>query len=442
MSYKNYIKRTLCVFSALVMVVSSSTGVSAFSDEDIFGLSDIPPFVNNEATYCSETDGGIVDDPSSSGNLETIYNFLLTKGLSAIQAAAITGNIAVESAGATNPLIVEIHPSANLPSSTDKPASLPIVGGWPGGQTRQPGWGLIQWTPASKFVTIAKALDIPEPHDLKAQLEVIWYHMVDTTPTGRTNFNAKFSSITDLEEATEVFMTDFLAPYAPSNHYEERLAAAQSALDQFGHNVPQVSLNNNGCFVGGSIGDPGATPGDSSGIVATALKYAWPTQTFKLQLKPEYKAAIDKAKANGENVNGYGRGGPSSLDGVDCHIYVKRVLRDSGADTSYSTDHSISTGMNYMSSSSKYEEYRPTSEEKLVPGTVIGYYVPGTAPGQPGRHILLYVGPNSYLQGGIKVAESSLPNYSPQAGWTDPMGGPFKNYHRYFRVVNAVDGAM
>ncbi len=424
---KHVLSRLVFVLVSITVLTLAPIYDTAAINLDIYSQNNIPPLFDDEAVACSASGSGTL---VGGENLEKIYNFLIAKGLKPIHAAAAVGNIATESAGAADPLIVERLAGSGLPFSTNDPSSLPVVSGWPGGQTRQPGWGLIQWTPSKKFEQIIKDNNLPatKPYELAAQLEVIWWHIEDTTPTGRTDFYDKFTATTNLKDATEIFMTDYEAPGVP--HFESRLANAQAALDDYGDGDPSAagSLSSNGCYTGSGAA------ADATGVVAKALEYAWPDQRNTLTLKPEYADAIRTAKANGENVNGYGRGGQSSLDGVDCHIFVKRVMRDSGADPDYSTDYSIDQGMTYMSNSNKYIEYTPQSQTDLVPGTIIGYNI-GVSAGQPGRHMLIYVGKNDVLQNGIEVAEASLPDKAPRAGWTDPMGGPYKDAHRYFRLA-------
>lgn len=346
-------------------------------------------------------------------NLEMVFNDMLRRGLTPILAAAVTGNIAVESAGAEDPLIVERHPNINLdiPKSTNDPESLPVVGGWPGGQTRQPGWGLIQWTPAGKFVNFAEDLNLSKPYELGAQLDVIWWHLEDTTPTGRSNFLERFKTYDELNEATEVFMTDFLAPHQNYSHLDSRIAAARSVLDLHGDNLPSEGA----CI-----------SSDLNGIAELALEYTWPEARNNPRNNEAYAKATAEAQSKGEYI------GPTDMPGIDCHAFVTRVIRNSGADPVYNENFGGIPGMvQYMSSSPKYEEQFPETENDLRRGDIVVIYGGGEI-GSANRHIYLYVGENDKLQGDHStVAEANWRISAPRSGWAPPM----RENHRYFRIV-------
>lgn len=136
----------------------------------------------------------ICEDPSSAislrggENLEKIFNFFIDKGLSPVQAAGIVGNIVQESGG--DPLLIQ-----------------------GGGQTENPleaggaGWGIIQWTPAGKVLGLATeaGLDSSKIHTLETQLELVWWHMNNTSPSGTQNFINVYKNATDVKQAALLF---------------------------------------------------------------------------------------------------------------------------------------------------------------------------------------------------------------------------------------------
>ena len=149
-----------------------------------------------------------------------------------MHAAAVIGNLKQEN-GSFNPERVEgnnKHPE--LPTTTTDPTSLPVVDGWYGGQTRQPGWGIAQWTPSSKIVDIAKTVNITTPiQDLLTQLNIVWAEMDGTTtsPVGYSgNFLTDFKATANITDATEFFRAKFEGGTAGS-----RLQYAQEFLVRY-----------------------------------------------------------------------------------------------------------------------------------------------------------------------------------------------------------------
>lgn len=147
-------------------------------------------------------------------NLEKIYNYFVSKGLLAEQAAGIVGNISVESGG--------------------DPENIQD----PGGRTKDPssitaGWGLIQWTPGSKILGLLRDANISTPvHELSTQLELVWWHMNNTSPTGVQNMYREFQAITDVETATIEFEDKVEGAGTPN--IEVRIERAKEALRQYG----------------------------------------------------------------------------------------------------------------------------------------------------------------------------------------------------------------
>jgi N-acetylmuramoyl-L-alanine amidase len=118
-------------------------------------------------------------------------------------------------------------PGTNLPQNSNDPAGLPVVA-WPLGDKRQPGWGLIQWTPSKKVVDIAAKASVTSPiHELQTQLDLVWWHMTNTSPTGANNMLEGFRQ-TDLAEAVKYY--ELKMEGAGTKAYDSRIAAARLAL--------------------------------------------------------------------------------------------------------------------------------------------------------------------------------------------------------------------
>lgn len=169
--------------------------------------------------YYNEAVCNAVDSDDSSGSLsgsnnpEKVFNFLVSKGLSKEQAAGALGNIMQESG-----------------------ADPQLVQDPPGGRSKTPtsgGWGLIQWTPGTKVIGIAKSQNVDGPiYELSTQLEILWNHMEGTSPTGVQNMLKDFKKITDVKQATDYFEHNVEGAGIPM--MAKRYAYAKVALKKYG----------------------------------------------------------------------------------------------------------------------------------------------------------------------------------------------------------------
>lgn len=258
-------RRSLGIFlrnTALFVIgitVTLSPGATAFA----VGFTEPPAITNRQKAHQNIifTGGGEEDDDSTCGsgessislsgknNLEKIFNYFRGKGLSAEQSAGILGNISVESGGD--------------PENIQDPA----------GRTKDPstitsGWGLIQWTPGSKIIGLLKGANITTPvYELGTQLELIWWHMNNTSPTGVQNMYAQFKDIMSVEKATIEFEDKVEGAGTPN--IDVRIARAKEALREFG-----------GGSSGTSSGSPSATTcGEDGGGIASANGFTFPLIT-------------------------------------------------------------------------------------------------------------------------------------------------------------------
>lgn len=141
--------------------------------EEFYEMNDIPHF--EEKYLCEINDYGSLSGPVTlvgSDNLEKIYNFFKSKGLSDIQAAAVVGNIYQESKG--NPTLSQGGGNLKDPSGL-------TCSGYGCGRA----WGIVQWDPGSLAITYAKEAGISGPiHELSTQLQLVWWHMNNRSLTG------------------------------------------------------------------------------------------------------------------------------------------------------------------------------------------------------------------------------------------------------------------
>lgn len=159
-------------------------------------------------------------------NLITAYNYFLSKKgpdgaplLTKIQAAAIIGNIAHESGG--DPQNTQ---GGFTPDRTTDPTQVSTDS-----KGRQGGWGLIQWTPASKVLGIAQKANITGPiYELGTQLDLVWWHMTTVTPLEKEGGMLAGFTQTDLAEAVKYYEATMEA--AGTKAYDSRIKAAELAL--------------------------------------------------------------------------------------------------------------------------------------------------------------------------------------------------------------------
>jgi N-acetylmuramoyl-L-alanine amidase len=235
------LKSVFLAFLALLFTVTSSVQPVAAFEESFYGSNGIL-YYDDRDVLCN-TSAGSNSNVSLSGkdSLEKIYNFLLGKISSVVPvqerakilAAGALGNIVVESAGTGDPTIVQGGGHSTDPSSVSA------------------GYGIIQWTPGRKIIGLLKEANISgDPASLETQLQLVWWHMTVTSPTGQKNFMEGYKSQSTVESATRDYMNRMEAPGIP--HFDQRVKAAELAM-KWG----------DGATTGGNE-DGTVTPADSS----------------------------------------------------------------------------------------------------------------------------------------------------------------------------------
>ncbi|PID99185.1 hypothetical protein CSA80_03670 [Candidatus Saccharibacteria bacterium] len=211
---------TLSMAPPAVAVEDCPSGMSDLDCQALkFGWED---WVPDSANSCGESSAGsVVTSSDFQKNLEQAYNYFLSKKdangnpiLTDIQAAAIIGNIARESTGDPQNTQTKF-----TPDRTKDPNEVTPANG---------GWGLIQWTPARKVIRAAEDAGITGPiYELQTQLDLVWWHMNNRSPTAHMNMLAGFTQ-TDLMEAVKYY--EITMEGAGDKAYTERFKAAQIAL--------------------------------------------------------------------------------------------------------------------------------------------------------------------------------------------------------------------
>jgi surface antigen len=206
--------------------------------------------VNDGAQICSAT-----GDESLVGNdkVSQIMNYFVGQGLTAPQAAGITGNIQSESAGTFNPRIVQGGSFADSP-------------------TPNVGYGLVQWTTAGRqqgLKDFAAKEGLPVS-SMKLQLDYIWQEL---------NTGYKDSTLTPLQnadsaqQAAVIFMVNYEAPkdHDPNGpNAQARSKNAANALAAYGASTGGTTTpaptdtttdTTSGCSDGTNSGDTTAVAG-------------------------------------------------------------------------------------------------------------------------------------------------------------------------------------
>ena len=387
-------------------VVNSGNGPSGAQQPGTGGSDSGNPVSTSSAACCA---AGLPNNSllelRGKENLEKIYNYMIDKGLSAEQAAGVVGNISQESGG--DP---ENTQSGYTPDKTKDPMEVSKKNGSRGG------WGIIQWTPSDKVLDLAKNSGTTGPiYELKTQLDILWWHMTDTSPTGAKNMYAEYSKVNDIETAVRMFEDKIEGAGSP--RIFNRIQAAHLAYKQYGTGSSTASADTAQMAISGCAAN-GAAAGNA---VQTAINYAWPDRNVdpKQKKKPSYANAIDTAQKAGKYTGDACYGG-----GVDCGAFVTRVMQDSGVDPKYGGGGNTAIQLGYMlEHPEKYQEIHPKSSSDNMPGDI------AVQNNNSIHHTYMYVGKQPGFDS--TIASASQCNHAPWAGEelaADPD-------YRWFRVI-------
>lgn len=186
---------------------------------------------------CSNQSTGVTTTLEGATREEKVWNYFIAKSLSPEQTAGIMGNMSQESG--FDPLNIQD----------------------PAGRTRDPssisaGWGIIQWTPGSKIIGIAKTANIKNPiYELATQLDIVWWHMNNTSPTGVNNMLEQYKKITDEVVATNTYEQKMEGAGIPA--MANRIAAAKASLKKYKGSSPNGSSSSGGSDCSGAGVDIG-----------------------------------------------------------------------------------------------------------------------------------------------------------------------------------------
>ncbi|WP_371405866.1 phage tail tip lysozyme [Kribbella sp. NBC_00662] len=331
-------------------------------------------------------------DLSGANNQQKAFNFFVQNGYTKEQAAGIVGNMISESS------VEPGRKQGTAPGTVTKPAD---VLGYSGG------WGIVQWTPASKMINPSRDAGVGDDviGSLAYQLDFLHKQLLGKPPLSEKAAGDAVKAATSVDAAAVAFGGQFerFAGYENPNNprYAERKANAEHVLNTFGGSAPAV----------GKGGDTSGCGAGSGNIAEVAKNLAWPESghngTDASLAKPEFVQAMAK----------YNDGASGQTPYSDCGRFVATVMHMSGADPKYPN---VGTDVQrtYLESSGKYDWWHGEPPGGMKPGDILN------GPG----HTYLYVGPWGKEGGGYNAASGSLGDHVPEAGHLYGVGGQFTVY--------------
>jgi hypothetical protein len=298
-------------------------------------------------------------DLSGANNQQKAFNFFVQNGYTKEQAAGIVGNMISESS------VEPGRKQGTAPGTVTKPAD---VLGYSGG------WGIVQWTPASKMINPSRDAGVGDDviGSLAYQLDFLHKQLLGKPPLSEKAAGDAVKAATSVDAAAVAFGGQFerFAGYENPNNprYAERKANAEHVLNTFGGSAPAT----------GKGGDASGCGAGSGNIAQVAKNLAWPDSgknhwgTSASLAKPEYVKAMAKYNDGASGQDPY----------TDCGRFVATVMHMSGADPKFPNVYTP-TQRSYMLDSGKYDHWESTPPGGMKPGDILN------GPG----HTYLYVGP-------------------------------------------------
>lgn len=154
--------------------------------------------------------------PIDGENPKRAFQYFLSVGYKAEWAAGIVGNMVAESG-------VEPQRLQGTPGGTVTPASQAVGSSL--------GWGLVQWTPAGKYIN---AVGVDKADDFAVQLDFVYQQLEGQGPLKETAAGKDLKTTTTPEDAAASFMLKFERPKdqsAPA--VAKRGELARSVYDQY-----------------------------------------------------------------------------------------------------------------------------------------------------------------------------------------------------------------
>lgn len=227
----------LVIAAVATLVLSGGGSISALEADQrslmrhgvrYFNISEGMPCAAGPATGTITIEG--------SDDAERVYNFLVSKGWTPFQAAGIMGNMHVESG---------IQPMRLQGTASGVRTPAETVG------SRNTGWGLVQWTPASKFISTQNPTSAA--NEIGNQLQFLQDQLEGRTTSPEARAGQELRSTTSLEQAVLAFQGGpsqrvgnvVVGPYFGYERPADKIGsvsirynAARGYLAQYGSNAP------------------------------------------------------------------------------------------------------------------------------------------------------------------------------------------------------------
>jgi hypothetical protein len=314
----------------VVFATSFFAPVSALTPAQKQVLSEGIYYFNTEsspdADFCGNNSTATLSGATA---IPQIYNYLLGKGLTNIQAIGIMANLQAESH--FEPRLVEY----GFPNSTGEISragqssslddNVPVASNSKG----QPGYGLAQWSGGRKtnLANTASTKHV-KGSDLLMQLDFLWGEL---SSSYKHSVLEPLQATTSLNEAVDIVVDHFEVPANKEAKHKEREALGIALYQKYGSTTAPAA----GATTTTPAPAVATTFTDASGcstvangdVVQTALSYAWPDRGHgktQADANPAYQVAMPK-------YNGSTGDDPFS----DCGVFVSTVMIASGADPSY-----------------------------------------------------------------------------------------------------------
>jgi hypothetical protein len=200
---------------------------------------------NNSNCVCFDPESGETTTLDGNNNIEMVFNFFVSKGLKDFQAAGVIGNMKHESG---------VEPQRAEGVYDRKVTAEEFISGVGG-----PGWGIVQWTPGSKFINPSKSSG-KDPNKLEVQLDFLWDQLNNKTSSPEGSAGESLKKTGNVSDATTVFQNEYERPLNKTATISQRIAAAKTVLKTY--SGPSIEE-------GGAVDSSGCSGSPSSSVAGS-----------------------------------------------------------------------------------------------------------------------------------------------------------------------------
>jgi hypothetical protein len=206
------------LFLVLSIFIMSGYGLAgATPSGDLQSILDGTAYYNPSSSNSTSSCGSGTITLSGNDNIQETFNYFVSQGLTAIQSAGIVGNLLLESEGTMNPEIVEGGSTQADPSNLT---------------TDVQGYGIAQWTPGDKIISLAQEYNITTPvNQLATQLQILWDYI---SSGGSSSIVAGLKALSTTTDTTTYFQDNLEKPNSLTASINERINYANGVLKKYG----------------------------------------------------------------------------------------------------------------------------------------------------------------------------------------------------------------